>query len=82
VQTLVPGPTATQFDEKAQAYGSSLTQKKESPAHVVETALAHLSKDSPLACAAKGTYKQRLLAGFMPAKLLIREVGRRFKPPV
>lgn len=82
VQTLVPGPTATHFDEKAQAYKSALTNKQDSPAQVVEIALAHLKNDSPLACAAKGTYKQRLLAGLMPAKVLIREVGRRFKPPV
>jgi short-subunit dehydrogenase len=82
VQTLVPGPTATHFDEKAHAYESSLTKKQDSPAYVVQIALAHLMKDSPLACAAKGTYKQRLLAGLMPAKVLIREVGRRFKPPV
>lgn len=82
VQTLVPGPTATHFDEKAQAYDSALTKSQDSPSHVVAVALAHLTQDSPLACAAKGTYRQRLLAGLMPAKLLIREVGRRFKPPV
>lgn len=81
VQTLVPGPTATHFDEKAQAYKSSLTKKQDSPTQVVKVALAHLAKNSPLACAAKGTYRQRLLAGLMPAKVLIREVGRRFKPP-
>jgi short-subunit dehydrogenase len=81
VQTLVPGPTATYFDEKAHAYESSLTKKQDSPAQVVKIALAHLKKDSPLACAAKGAYTQRLLAGLLPAKVLIREVGRRFKPP-
>lgn len=80
VQTLIPGPTATGFDEKAQAYDSAI-QKRDTPARVVATALAHLGKATPLAVAAKGTLGQRLFASLAPAKLVIHQVGRMFKPP-
>lgn len=80
VQTLIPGPTATGFDEKAQAY-ESVIQKRDSPAQVVEIALAHLSKNTPLAVAAKNTLVQRLFANLAPSKLVIRQVGRMFTPP-
>jgi uncharacterized protein len=31
--------------------------------------------------AAKGTYKQRVFAGLAPHAMVIREVGKMFKPP-
>jgi hypothetical protein len=80
VQTLVPGPTQTEFDAKAGAYESALT-KRDSPAKVVEASLAGLSKGTPVVVVAKGTYMQRFFAGLFPARMVIREVAKMFKPP-
>ncbi|WP_075794080.1 SDR family NAD(P)-dependent oxidoreductase [Massilia putida] len=80
VQTLVPGPTATEFDAKAGAYESALVER-DPPAHVVRAALAGLERDVPVVNAAKGTYKQRVFAGLAPHAMVIREVGKMFKPP-
>jgi uncharacterized protein len=80
VQTLVPGPTATEFDAKAGAYGSAVV-KRDSPADVVRASLAGLERDVPVVNAAKGTYKQRVFAGLAPHAMVIREVGKMFKPP-
>jgi short-subunit dehydrogenase len=80
VQTLCPGPTATEFDAKAGAYASALTTHG-LPEPVVKASLSRLSQDSPLAVTAKGTYKQRFFAGLFPAKMVIREVGKMFRPP-
>ena len=81
VQALCPGPTATEFDAKAGAYSSALTEARGSPKPVVEASLANLAQDSPLVITATGTYKQRFFAGLFPAKMVIREVGKMFKPP-
>jgi short-subunit dehydrogenase len=80
VQTLCPGPTATEFDAKAGAYVSALSERG-SPGPVVKASLSHLSRDNPLVVTAKGTYKQRFFAGLFPAKMVIREVGKMFRPP-
>ncbi|MBE9535110.1 MAG: SDR family NAD(P)-dependent oxidoreductase [Proteobacteria bacterium] len=80
VQTLVPGPTETEFDSIAGAYASAL--KNRGPAdEVVKTSLAHLAGDAPLVISAKGTYKQRLFAALFPAKTVIKTVARMFHPP-
>jgi short-subunit dehydrogenase len=80
VQTLVPGPTATEFDTKAGAYQSAVV-KRGAPADVVRVALAHLGKDRPVVSSVKGTYKQRLFAALAPPKLVIETVARMFQPP-
>lgn len=80
VQTLVPGPTDTDFDAKAGAYPSAL-KTRESPAGVVTAALRHLGQDAPVVITARGTYKQRFFAGLFPAKTVIAQVGKMFKPP-
>jgi len=80
VQTLVPGPTQTEFDTKAGAYESALT-KRDSPAEVVRASLAGLAKGSPVVVAAKGTYMQRAFAGLFPARMVICEVAKMFRPP-
>ena len=81
VQTLVPGPTETEFDTVAGAYPSALNGRAKTDV-VVRKSLAHLAKDVPLVITAKGTYKQRLFAALAPAKLVIRTVARMFKPPM
>ncbi len=80
VQTLVPGPTATEFDTVAGAYASVLTERG-SAEQVVRDSLAHLARDAPVALSAKGTFKQRLFAALFPPSFVIREVARRFRPP-
>lgn len=80
VQTLVPGPTATEFDAVAGAYASTLTAR-DAPEQVVRASLAHLRKDDPVAVSAKGIYKQRFFAGLFPPRLVIREVAKMFRPP-
>lgn len=80
VQTLVPGPTATEFDAKAGAYDSAL-KGRGGTAEVVAESLARLAKGAPLAVSARGTIGQRLFAGLFPAGMVIRQVGKMFRPP-
>jgi short-subunit dehydrogenase len=80
VQTLVPGPTESEFDEKAGAYDSALTADRADPAVAVQAALAHLDRDRPVVVSAKGTVKQRLFAALAPPRMVIREVGKMFRP--
>lgn len=80
VQTLVPGPTDTEFDAKAGAYASALTTRG-STAEVVKASLAGLAKGDPVVASIKGTYKQRFFAGLFPHSMVIREVAKMFKPP-
>ncbi len=80
VQTLVPGPTQSEFDEKAGAYASAL-QARDSPRVAVETALAHLAGGKPLVASTGGIWRQRLFGGLLPPGLLVREVAKMFKPP-
>jgi short-subunit dehydrogenase len=80
VQTLVPGPTATEFDSLAGAYETRL-HRRDSPIDVVRASLARLEKGDPLCVPAKGTWKQRLFAAFFPTKTVIDRVGRMFLPP-
>jgi short-subunit dehydrogenase len=79
VQTLVPGPTDSEFDAKAGAYASAITQR-DTPARVVRASLQGLEKGLPVVAAAKGTYQQRFFAGLFPPAMVIREVGKMFKP--
>ena len=79
VQTLVPGPTATQFDEVAGAYASAVTAR-DAPDKVVSASLQGLTQGCPVVCVAKGAFKQRLFS-LMPARLVIQTVARMFTPP-
>lgn len=80
VQTLLPGPTATEFDAKAGAYDSAL-KTRGTTAEVVTASLSGLQHKLPLVAVAKGTYKQRLFAALFPAKTVIATVARMFRPP-
>lgn len=77
VQTLVPGPTRTEF---AKGYDGVFDDWME-PEDVARISLQHLAKETPLVIAAKGTFKQRLFAAVLPARMIIREVARMFRPP-
>lgn len=80
VQTLVPAPTATEFDRKAGAYESGV-QKRGKADDVVRASLAALDRGAPLATNAKGLWQQRLFAGLAPPSMVLREVAKMFKPP-
>lgn len=81
VQTLLPGPTATELDVKGGAYKSKLGEDRRPPTEVVAASLAALGADKPFVTTNKGTYKQRVFAGLAPVKMVIREVKRMFAAP-
>lgn len=80
VQTLVPGPTATEFDDVAGAYASAVGARG-TPAEVVRDALAALRGEAPMAVNARGVWKQRVFAGLLPPRMVIAEVAKMFRPP-
>jgi len=80
VQTLVPGPTRTEFDEKAKAYASKLSERGE-VALVVGRSLRGISTREPVVTTAKGLFTQRLFAGLAPYRVVLREVAKLFRPP-
>lgn len=80
VQTLIPGPTETEFDSIAGAHPNALGSRG-SAKKVVEDSLRYLEKGRPLALNAKGTYKQRLFNGLFPIEMVVREVAKMFRPP-
>ena len=79
VQTLVPGPTASEFDTVAGAYASAI-EERSPPQEVVTASLNGLAKGDPVVSSARGTWKQRVFA-LLPSRLVIRTVGRMFRPP-
>lgn len=81
VQTLLPGPTATELDTKGGAYKSELGEERRPPSEVVTESLRQLEKDAPFVTNNKGTYKQRLFAGIAPVRMIIREVKKMFQAP-
>jgi len=81
VQTLLPGPTATELDAKGGAYKSELGEARRSPQEIVTESLRQLPRNSPFVTTNKGTYKQRLFAGIAPHRMIIREVKKMFQAP-
>ena len=79
VQTLVPGPTETEFDKIAGAYESAL-KGRANPADVVKQSLLRLGDKSPVVVTTRGTYRQRIFAGLFPPKTVIATVARMFNP--
>jgi uncharacterized protein len=80
VQTLVPGPTESEFDAVAGAYVSAI-EGRGSPQQVVRDSLRALERDEPVALNARGTYKQRFFAGLFPPRMVIDKVAQMFRPP-
>lgn len=81
VQTLLPGPTASELDGLGGAYRSELGEDRRPPSEVVKTSLAALTAGRPFVTTNKGTYKQRVFAGVAPVGMIIKEVKRMFAPP-
>lgn len=82
VQTLVPGPTDTEFDRKAGAHANAVNAKRDSTATVVQASLAALGQDLPVVNVARNTFMQRFFAGLFPPKMVVRKVAEMFRPPV
>jgi hypothetical protein len=80
VQTLLPGPTDTEFDQVAGAYASAL-ERRASPADVVRASFAAFAGQEPLATSAPRIWLQRLFAGVAPIRVVVRKVGAMFTPP-
>ncbi len=81
VQTLLPGPTATELDAKGGAYKSELGEERRPPSEIVTESLRQLESGAPFVTTNKGTYKQRLFAGIAPVGMVIREVKKMFQAP-
>lgn len=81
IQTLLPGPTATELDTLGRAYKSELGEHRRPPAEVVAQSLRELQSGAPFVTTNKGTYKQRLFAGIAPTRMVIREVKKMFQAP-
>lgn len=81
VQTLLPGPTATEIEIKGRAYNSALGGERQPPERVVAKSLRSLGTGNPIVTTQKGIYKQRLFAGIAPVALVIREVKKMFQAP-
>lgn len=79
VQTLVPGPTATEFDQMAGAYQSALTARG-TPEDVVRASLQGLVRGRAVVWQARGTMTQRMFA-LMPARWVLSKVAGMFAPP-
>ena len=81
VQTLLPGPTATEFDALGGAYNSDLGDARRQPSEIVSESLRQLERGVPFVTTSRGTYKQRLFAGIAPVGMVIREVKKMFQAP-
>ena len=81
VQTLLPPPTATEFDAKAGAYGSALGAARVAPEVVVEHSLRALEQGSMLVSLAKGLLGQRIFGALFPPAFVVRKVAAMFRPP-
>ncbi len=81
VQTLLPGPTATELDAKGGAYHSALGEDRKPPGGVVTLSLSSLAQDLPFVTTNPGTYKQRAFNGLAPIKMIVREVKKMFAAP-
>ena len=80
VQTLVPAPTATEFDQRAGAYTSAVVERGTAAA-VVAASLAGLERGAAVASNAPGLWKQRLFAGLFRPEFVLRQVAKLFRPP-
>ncbi|WP_448534159.1 SDR family NAD(P)-dependent oxidoreductase [Parathermosynechococcus lividus] len=80
---VCPGPTATQFFERADMMGNpALIGSQDSPAHIVAETLAALDHD--VATLIPGQASNRLLAfagRWVPRQWLVQQLEPRFRPP-
>lgn len=80
VQTLVPGPTESEFDAQAGAYDSALGSSRDKPSSVVTASIGALEKGKIFVCVAKGTLVQKIFAALFPPAFVVRKVADMFRP--
>lgn len=78
VQTLLPGPTPTELPG-AQAGGGKGIARPAMAAFPVRASLRHMETGSAIVITARRTFWQRIFA-LLPARMLLRQVGRMFTP--
>ena len=81
VQTLLPAPTQSEFDDKAGAYQSGVGEARRPPEEAVAACLDNLDSERPVVGNAKGLYKQRMFAGLFPVRMVLAMVAKMFRPP-
>ncbi|MCB1559372.1 MAG: SDR family NAD(P)-dependent oxidoreductase [Alphaproteobacteria bacterium] len=75
VKTFIPAPTNTSI-----ASNKAYSGKLEKVEITVSKALKILENDDPMLMTAKNVWLQKLFVAFLPAKKLIMEAGKMFKP--
>ncbi len=78
VQTLIPKPTTTEFDQKAGAPPG--LGKRGSALEIVKLSLKHLQSKQPVVTNANGILLQKILANFLPVGFFITQVEQKFAP--
>ena len=81
VQTLVPGPTTTEFEQVAEAYPCNLKAQYHAPQEVVEKSIRGLEKGRAVVVTARGAWIQRAFGLLAPPAFAIRKVREMFRPP-
>lgn len=79
-QTLVPGPTKTEFDTVGEAYASQISEKRDSVETVVSLSLQAIATKKPLV-AVPSLFMQKFFNGLFPAKMVVKKIGQVFRPP-
>ena len=80
LQTLVPGPTESEFDARAGAYESGLGTRRDKPADVVRASINALPSGKIMVCVAKGTMGQRIFGALFPPAFVVKKVAEMFRP--
>lgn len=80
IQTLVPGPTESEFDTRAGAYESGLSTQRDKPADVVRASINALPSGKIMVCVAKGTIGQRIFGALFPPAFVVKKVAEMFRP--
>ena len=80
LQTLVPGPTESEFDARAGAYECGLGTRRDKPADVVRASINALPSGKIMVCVAKGTMGQRIFGALFPPAFVVKKVAEMFRP--
>lgn len=80
VQTLVVGPTDTDFDVKSGLPSHKVSSVRGAPQHLVERSLTALNHNDPLVFGPGVGFWQRLFGAFTPISVVLKVVGRMFRP--
>lgn len=82
-QTLIPGPTKSEFDAMGKAYDCGISAKRDLPEKIVTLSLTSISQNKPVVStvASIGLLFQRFFNGLFPYSFVVKKVGQSFLPP-